>query len=167
MLLGEVQGQIQKSSTFIIATYKSLTGARAQDFRRELGKKGAYFEVVRKRMLVQAAKGLGIDFDIALLPGHIGIILGSVDPIETTKSILKFSEENDKAFGLVGGFIEGQKASADDMQRLATLPSKAQMRAEILGLLEAPASQLLAVFEALLSGVVHCINNKTAESKTE
>lgn len=165
ILLSEMQGQIKKSGTFIIARYKSMTGTRAYEFRRELGKSGGYFEVVRKRMLVQASKNLGLEFDPDLLPGHIGLVLGTIDPIETTKTVLKFSENNENSLELVGGFVDGQKMSASDMCRMATLPNKDQMRAEMLGLLEAPAAQLLAVFEALLSGVVHCIDNKVSESK--
>lgn len=165
MLLDDVQGQMKKSSTFLIARYQGLTGSRAHELRRELKKMGAYFEVVRKRMLVHASKGLGVEFSEDQLPGHIGVILGAIDPIETSKTILKFSEENEQALELLGGFIEGQKISGNDVQRLATLPSKEQMRAEFLGLLEAPAAQLLAVFEALLSGVVNCIESKAGESK--
>ena len=165
MLLSEMQEQLKKSGTFIIARYKAMKGSRAYEFRRELGKKGVYFEVVRKRMLVHASKNLGLEFDPDLLPGHIGLIMGTIDPIETTKAVLKFSENNENSLELVGGFIEGQKLSAIDMCRMATLPGKEQMRAEMLGLFEAPAAQLLAVFEALLSGVVHCIDNKVSESK--
>lgn len=166
LLLNDMQEQIKKSGSFIIARYQGLTGARAHEFRRELSKNGAYFEVVRKRMLVQASKNLGVEFDPDLFPGHIGLILGAADPVGITKTILKFSDDNEKSFELVGGFIEGQKASAEDVRRMATLPGKDQMRAELLGLFEAPASQLLAVFEALLSSVVHCIDNKVGESKS-
>lgn len=167
MLLDDVQEQMKKSNTFLIARYQGLTGVRAYAFRRELNKKGAYFEVVRKRMLLQASRDLGIEFNEEQIPGHIGLILGSVDPLETAKSVVKFSEENEKALELVGGFIEGQKVSAADVQRFATLPNKDQMRAELLGLFDAPASQLLAVFEALLSSVVHCIDSKAKDTKQE
>ena len=165
MLLSDMQGQIKKSGTFIIARYQGLTGKRAHEFRKELSKSGAYFEVVRKRMLVQASKNLGVEFDPKLFPGHIGLVLGIADPLEVTKAVLKFSEQNDEAFELLGGFIDGQKTSAEDVRRMATLPNKDQMRAEMLGLLVTPASQLLTVFEALLSSVVHCIDNKVSESK--
>ncbi len=165
LLLDDMQGQIKKSGTFIIARYQGLKSARAYEFRRELNKKGAYFEVVRKRMLIQASKNLGLEFNPELLPGHIGLILGAADPLETTKTVVKFSEENENAFELLGAFIDGQKISGEDVRRLATLPGKDQMRAELLGLLTAPAAQLLTVFEALLSGVVHCIDSKSCEMK--
>jgi large subunit ribosomal protein L10 len=165
MLLDDMQGQMKKSGTFIVTQYQGLSGARAHEFRRELGKSGAYFEVVRKRMLLHAAKNLGISFDPKQLPGHIGLVLGASDPLETTKFVLKFSENNEQAIQLLGGFFEGQKLSADDVKRLAKLPSRDVMRSEFLGLLEAPMAQMLSTIEAVLSSVVYCMDNKINESK--
>jgi large subunit ribosomal protein L10 len=157
--------QIQQSGSFIVTQYQNLTGARAYEFRREIAKVGGYFEVVRKRMLLEAVRCVGIEFEPDQLPGHIGLILGAKDPFEVTKVVMKFSEGNEESFQLVGGFIEGQKTSKEDVQLLATLPSKDQMRAEVLGLLCAPASGLLGAMEALLSGVVHCVQCKATEGK--
>ena len=167
LLLEEMKQQIQQSGSFIIAQYQNLTGESAHEFRRELAKVGGYFEVVRKRMLLEAVRHVGIEFDSEQLPGHIGVILGAEDPLAATKVVMKFSDENMNAFSLVAGYVEGQKASREDVQRLATLPSKDQMRAELLGLLCAPASGVLGVMEAVMSGVVHCINCRANESKGE
>ena len=75
LLLDEMKEQIQQSGSFIIAKYQHLTGARAFEFRREIAKTGGYFEVVRKRMLLEAVRRVGIEFDPEQLPGHIGLIL--------------------------------------------------------------------------------------------
>lgn len=163
LLLEEMKEQIQQSGSFIIAQYQKLSGARAYEFRRELAKLGGYFEVVRKRMLLEAVRHVGIEFESEQLPGHIGLILGARDPLEATKVVMKFSESNEAALQLVGGFIEGQKASKEDVQRLATLPGKDQMRAELLGLFCAPASGVLGVMESLMSDVVHCIDSRANE----
>ena len=163
LLLDEMKGQIQQSGAFIVAQYQHLTGERAYAFRRELEKVGGYFEVVRKRMLLQATRQIGIEFDEEQLSGHVGLVLGAPDPIEATKVVLKFSEENEEAFKLIAGYIEGQKTSRDDVQKLATLPGKEQMRAELLGLFCAPASGVLGVMESLLSGVLHCVDSRARE----
>jgi large subunit ribosomal protein L10 len=166
LLLEEMKEQMKRSNSFIVTRYQQMTGPRAFAFRRELSKIGGYFEVVRKRMLVQASNQLGIAFETDQFPGHIGIILGSQDPIAMTKLVLKFSSENDKTFDLVGGYFDGQKISAEDVQKMATLPGKEQMRAEFLGLLESPAANLLAVMEALLTGVVSCVEQRSQEPES-
>jgi|AMWB02.1.fsa_nt_gi large subunit ribosomal protein L10 len=165
LLLEEMKGQIQQSGTFIITQYQNLTGDRAYAFRRELEKVGGYFEVVRKRMLLQATHQMGIEFDSDQLTGHIGLVLGAKDPIEATKIVMKFSENNEESFQLVGGYVEGQKTSRDDVNKLATLPGKEQMRAELLGLFCAPASGVLGAMESLLSGVLYCVDSRAREQK--
>ena len=165
LLLEEMKGQIQQSGTFIIAQYQHLTGDRAYAFRRELEKVGGYFEVVRKRMLLQATNQMGIEFDGDQLPGHIGLVLGATDPIEATKIVMKFSQNNEESFQLVGGYVDGQTTSCDDVRKLATLPGKEQMRAELLGLLCAPASGVLGAMESLLSGVLYCVDSRAREQK--
>jgi large subunit ribosomal protein L10 len=163
LLLEEMKGQIQQSGAFIIAQYQNLNGERAFAFRRELAKVGGYFEVVRKRMLLEATRQIGIEFEDEQLPGHVGLVLGAIDPIEATKIVMKFSEENEKSFQLLAGFIEGQKTLRDDVQKLATLPGKDQMRAELLGLFCAPASGVLGTMESLLSGVLYCVDSRARE----
>jgi large subunit ribosomal protein L10 len=164
LLLDEMKEQMQQSGSFIIAQYQKMSGTRAHEFRRELAKIGGYFEVVRKRMFIEAAQHLGITFSVDQLPGHVGLVLGALDPIEASKVVLQFSDNNDKAMQLVGGFVEGQKTSAEDVQWMAKLPGKDQMRAELLGLLEAPASGLLGTMDAVLSGVVRVVDSKLNEA---
>jgi large subunit ribosomal protein L10 len=158
--------QIRQSGSFIVAQYQNMSGSRAYDFRRELAKIGGYFEVVRKRMLLEAARRVGIEFDPSQLPGHIGLVLGARDPLEATKIVMQFSQSNEDSVQLVAGYVEGQKTSKEDVQRLATLPGKDQMRAELLGLLCAPASGVLGVMEAVLTGVVYCVQSKASEGQS-
>lgn len=167
MLLADMQGQMKASGSFIVARYQGLTGSRACEFRRELGKMGAYFEVVRKRMLVHAAKSLGIAFDPKQLPGHVGLILGASDPVETTKFVLNFSEANEQSLQFLCGFIDGNKTSAEDVKRYATLPKREVMRAEFLGLLGAPMVGILTTMETVLSGALHCMESRLNETKGE
>ncbi|KAM9999540.1 hypothetical protein ACTFIY_002759, partial [Dictyostelium cf. discoideum] len=134
----------------------------------ELQKVGGSFEVVRKRVFLRAAARAGFVFSLKEMQGHIGIVLASADPIETTKTVLKYGSEEDVSFALLGGYVEGQIVSSQDMKKLALLPSKDQMRSEILGLFEAPMAQTLAVMDALLTSVLHCMKNRAdKEEKAE
>lgn len=159
-LLDEIKGQLQHSPSYILAQYSVLSANRANEFRRILAKVGGRFEVVKKRVFVKAAEELGASFSVDALSGHVGIILAEQDPVEVTKSILKYSDDNDSLFTLIGGYVEGSVLNAIDMKRIATLPSKAEMQAQFLGLLEAPMAGTLSVMESVLTSVMHCINNK-------
>jgi large subunit ribosomal protein L10 len=162
LLLEEMKEQLRKSGSFVIAQYTNMTGDKAYEFRRALAQTGGYFEVVRKRMLIEAAKQIGIEFNAEELPGHIGLVLGASDTLEASKAVLKFSTANSDSLTLIAGYLDGQKASRDDVQRLATLPGKDQMRAELLGLFVAPMTGVLGVMNAVMSDVVSCIDSKAS-----
>jgi large subunit ribosomal protein L10 len=163
ILLEEMKEQLKKSGSFVITQYSNLTGGKAYEFRRALAKTGGYFEVVRKRMFVEAASQMGLELNSEELPGHIGVVLGANDALEATKVVLEFSTKNGDMFTLMGGFVDGQIASKHDVQRLATLPGKEQMRAELLGLFVAPMTGVLGTMEAVMSDVVSCIDSKVKQ----
>lgn len=163
-LLDEVHEQITQSKAFVITQYEKLTAVKANEFRRELQKAGGHFEVVRKRVFLKALGQAGLAFDLENLTGHIGVVFASADPIEAAKAIIKYSDSNDKALKLLGGQFDGQMVSAGDVQKIATLPSRDQMRSQLLGLFEAPMAQTLSVMEALLTSVLYCIENKSQDA---
>jgi large subunit ribosomal protein L10 len=168
LLLDEVKDQIQQFNSFVIMSYVGLTANRANDFRRAIAKSGGSVEMVRKRVLIKAAIAAGVTLDLAQLPGHIGLVFTGTDPIETAKVVFKFSVETKKAIQVVGGRIDGQLYGGADVETLSKLPGKNEMRAQLLATFEAPMSQTLAVMEALLTSVVHCLNNKCqAEGQSE
>ncbi len=167
LLLDEIQGQLTNSGSFIITQYEKLSANKANDFRRALQKIGGSFEVVRKRVFLKAAERAGIQFDLEDMKGHIGIVLPTQDPIEATKAVVSYSDQNEKLLTLAGGYVDGQAVSSEDMKKLALLPGKDQMRSELLGLFEAPLAQTLSVMDALLTSVLHCMDNRAEKEKEE
>jgi large subunit ribosomal protein L10 len=164
LLLDEIKSQIEQSQSFLIAQYAKLSAIKANEFRREMSKLGINFEVVKKRVFLKAAENIGVKLSLDELQGSIGILMPKNDPITAAKAILQYSDNNDNCFQLLGGKVEGHMIGAADMKRLSQLPSKSQMQAQFLGLLEAAPSQMLAVFEAVLSSVVYCLDNKSKEA---
>lgn len=160
LLLDEIKDQIANAGSFLVAEYSKLSANRANELRKEMAKVGGNFVVVRKRIFIKAAQNIGLKFDLKALKGHIALITAPGDPVETTKAIVQFSNSNDKSLTLVAAQVEGQLLDRNDVNRLAQLPAKDQMRAEFLGLLEAPMAQMLAVVEAVLTSVPYCLDNK-------
>lgn len=161
LLLDELKDLLGQYSSFVIVSYAGLTANNANQFRRDVAEQGGYVEVLRKRILLKAAEASGIQLDLSALPGHIGLVFAGKDPIETTKLVFKFSQETNKSMGVVGGRFDGQLYNAAQMEMLSKLPGKNEMRAQLLATLEAPLSQTLAVMDALLTSVCHCLDNKS------
>lgn len=165
LLLEEINKGINNSTALIFATYNKMNPNLTAAFRVNVGKTGGSFAVVKKRILLKAAEKAGFSLDRANLTGHVGVIFTEKDPVQTTKYVYQFRKENEAIFNVLGGRFEGVLCSAKDVELISQLPNRDEMRAELLGLFEAPMSQTLAVFEALLSSVIYCLDNKVSESE--
>ncbi len=160
LLLDEIKEKIEGASGFVALNYQNFTSQRARQFRDQMAEAGGEFEVVRKRVFIKAAESLGISFEIEKLQGHVGIIFAHKDTTRIIKEAVKFGEENEKAIAILGGHIEGTVCSAADVEAIAKLPGIQEMRAQFVGLLAAPMSQTVQVFQALLAGVLYCCDEK-------
>ena len=161
-LLDEIKELIDDSSAIVFARYERMNPNTASNFRVKIGQSGGAFEVVRKRILVKAIEAAGIKLDPELLQGHIGVIFAKDDPIQVTKIVYQFSKENEDVLQVLAGHFEGRVCSANDVEQISKLPSKDEMRAQFLGLLEAPMAETLSVMQALLTSVMYCLENKSA-----
>lgn len=167
LLLDDVKEQIDQFGSFLIMRYLKLTANKANDFRRDVASIGGNIEMVRKRVLIKAAQSAGVELNLAELPGHIGLIFAGQDPLELTQKVFKFSQENEKVVEVIGARFEGRMYNGAEIERISKLPSKNEMRAQFLSLLEAPMAQTLSVMEALLSSVVYCIDNKCKQESSD
>lgn len=160
LLLDEIKQKIDNSKAFVLTQYQRLSPNLSASFRQTLGKSGGSYEVVRKRILIKAAKAAGLSLDEDLLKGHIGVVFADEDVVQSTKAFFQFSKENEGLFQVLGGQFEGKVCSAQDMEQISKLPSQQEMRAQLLATFEAPMSQTLSVMEAALTSVMFCIENK-------
>lgn len=165
LLLDDIKDRIGASKALVVTRYSKLEPNKVAGFRDVLAKTGGSLAVVKKRVLIKAAKAAGIALEADTLEGHIAIIFLSEDPFAMTKAIYKFSDENEKILEILGGRFEGALCSASDVEQISKLPSKDEMRAQLLGTLEAPLSQTLAVVDALLTSVMHCLENKIQQNQ--
>ncbi len=166
-LLDDIKDRINDSKAIVLASYKRLQPNASASFRNDLAKSGGSLEVVKKRVLIKAAQVAGVELDPALLQGHIAVVFANQDPVQTTKVVYQFCKENEEVLVVIGGRFEGVTCSASDVEQISKLPGKDEMRAQFLGTLEAPLSQTLAVIEALLTSVMHCLDNKSNANNSE
>lgn len=159
LLLDEIKEQIENATMLVLTKYQRMNPNLASHFRTSLSASGASYEVVRKRILLKAAEAAGFTLDLDLLDGHIGVVFTNKDPVQVTKTVYQFAKENEDMLYVLAGRFEGKICSANDIKQISELPSKDEMRAQFLSVLEAPMSQTLAVMDALLTSVPHCLEN--------
>jgi large subunit ribosomal protein L10 len=163
LLLDEIRQKMEASPCLILTRYSKWSAGTAHQFRRSVRAKGADFEVVRKRVFLKAAQAAGVSIPEDWLQGHIGVVFVQGDALAAAKEIDRFSQENESSLEVLGGRIDGLMMNGADVVALSKLPGKDEMRAQLLGLLEAPMANTLAVMEALLTSVAHAAENRAAQ----
>jgi large subunit ribosomal protein L10 len=165
-LLEEVKALVQKSNGFIVTQYKNVSANKLAGFRSEFHKLSSQLFITKKRLFLKALEGSSVKFTRDQFNGNIAIVLVDDKFIETTKVVYNFIDESKDQLAVIGGLFEGAQCDADTLQRISVLPSQDEMRAQFLGLLEAPASQTLGVFTAILSSVISCMDQKIEKEQT-
>ncbi len=163
LLLDEIREQVEHYGSFVIMRYFGLNASTAGDLRDKVAELGGNVEMVRKRVLVKAAHEAGILLDLDQLPGHIGLVFGGADPIETAKTIFDFSKSNENVLEVIGGRFDGQLYTGTEVEKLSKLPSKDEMRSQLLSVLVAPMTETLAVCQSILTAVLYCLENKSQQ----
>jgi large subunit ribosomal protein L10 len=158
-LIEEVAGHLKKSDYVILANYDKMTVADVAELRLRLAPHHAEFHVVKNSSLRVAAQALNLpSFENALV-GPTAIILGGKNSPGVAKVLRDFVKEKQKIVVKVG--ILGQKLiSAQDVAKLADLPSLDALRAQLLGLLQQPASLFVRVVNAVPQGLVNVLQAK-------
>lgn len=129
-----------KTSVVVVAHYAGLTVAQFQKLRREMKANGAIVKVAKNRLAKIALEGTDVASISPLLKGPT-LIAYSSDPVAAPKVAIAFAKENDKLV-ILGGAMGKTALNPDGVKALATMPSLDELRAKLLGLLQAPATKI-------------------------
>ena len=130
----------------LVAQNKGLTVADVSELRRRMRAAGATYKVAKNRLATLALEGTRFDGVKPLLKGPTAIAW-STDPVAVAKTAVEFAKTNDK-FVVLGGALGTQTLSADGVKALAELPSLETLRAQLVGLIQTPATRIAGVLQA-------------------
>lgn len=145
-LIGTLQGVFQTSAVVVVAHYSGLTVAQMQKLRREMKAAGATVKVAKNRLAKIALDGTDVATIAPLLKGPT-LIAYSSDPVAAPKVAVDFAKGHDK-FVILGGAMGKTSLNADGVKALATMPSLDELRAKLIGLINAPATKVAQVVSA-------------------
>ena len=145
-LLSELNELFNNSEIVVVSHCKGLTVAEVSELRNNIRKAGAGFRVTKNRITRLALKGTNFENLADLFKGPTAIAFAS-DPISACKACVEFAKTNEKLI-IVGGALGTGVLSIDEIKKLASIPSMDELRAKIIGLLQAPAAQLARVTKA-------------------
>ncbi|MGD9535994.1 MAG: 50S ribosomal protein L10 [Alphaproteobacteria bacterium] len=130
----------------VVAAYKGMTVAETTDLRRQMLAAGAGLKVTKNRLAKRAVEGTRYDNIVSLFTGPTAIAY-SKDPVAAAKIAIGYAKKNDK-FVVLGGAMGETVLDANAVKTLAEIPSLDELRAKLLGLLQAPATKVAGVLQA-------------------
>lgn len=124
----------------VIARNLGMSVAQSTDLRSKVRDAGATYKVAKNRLAKLAIKDTAYEAIGDLFTGPTAIA-ASVDPVAAAKAVVDFAKTNDK-IEIVGGAMGSQVLDADGIKALALMPSLDELRAKLVGLVQAPATKI-------------------------
>jgi large subunit ribosomal protein L10 len=139
-VVSEIAAELAKAQTVIVAEYRGLTVSAVTNLRAKARKSGVYLRVLKNTLARRAVKGTPFEklSDQMAGPLMYGI---SQDPVAGAKVLAEFAKDNE-LFLIKGGAMPNVLMSVKDVKALATMPSREELLAKLLGTMQAPVTKL-------------------------
>ena len=141
-----LNGVFKDANVVVVAHYSGLTVAQMQILRKQMKQAGATVKVAKNRLAKIALEGTDVASIASLLKGPT-LIAFSSDPVAAPKVASDFAKAHEK-FVILGGAMGKTTLNLDGVKQLASLPSLDELRAKIVGLIQAPATKIAQVVNA-------------------
>lgn len=156
LMVTELEELVKKESNFYIANYLGLKADEINELRRLLEPFSSKYFVLKNSLAKIAFKNIGLDDLTSFIKGGAGMVFGGNDPIQTAKTITKFSK-NHKALKVTAGLFEGKIIDENKIKYLASLPSREELIAKIVYGIKSPIIGFVGVLSNTLKGLVYAL----------
>ena len=146
-LVSDLRSKLESATALYYTDFTGLNVKRMTDLRRRLRKANVEYVVIKNTLALRAVNESGLVGE--RLRGPTGLVVAK-DPVAAAKVITDFAKEHDQKPAVKGGVFEGQKIDKAQVTKLASMPSREQMLAELGAGLQSP----LAGFVGALNGIL-------------
>ena len=146
IVVEELNRVFNEVNVVIVTRNLGLTVAQSTALRLKMRDGGATYKVTKNSLAKIATKGTVYESLSELLTGPVALA-SSIDPVAAAKIVVEFAKANDK-LEIVGGAMGSTVLDVDGVKALATMPSLDELRAKIVGLVQAPATKVVQIVQA-------------------
>ncbi|MFM5915544.1 50S ribosomal protein L10 [Chakrabartia godavariana] len=144
--VAELKSVFNEVGVVVVTRNLGLTVAQSTALRTKMREAGASYKVAKNRLAKLASQDTDYAGISDLLTGPTALAT-SIDPVAAAKIVVEFAKTNDK-LEIVGGSMGSQVLDADGVKALASLPSLDELRAKLVGLVQAPATKVVQIVQA-------------------
>lgn len=165
-LVAQYTELLDQSKAIILADYSGLNVKQMQMLRAQVRQADGAFYVTKNTLLRLALAKIGYELPEDLLVGQLGAGFAMSEVPTLAKALTEFAKDQE-ALEIVGGLLDGELLTAEQVKALAELPSLDELRAQIIGMLQAPARNLATVVAGGVRQVVNVLDAYASQEEAE
>lgn len=154
----DLRSRLDGVRTVLLTEYRGLTVQQLSDLRKQLRSVAAEYKVIKNR-LARLALSPELAEMKGLLKGPTGMIIAKEDPVAVAKALHTFARTN-QALVIKAGYIEGRVLQPEGLKALADLPSREALRAQLVGAITGPLTQLVSLLQAPQRELVYVLSER-------
>lgn len=148
---------IKDSAVGVLVNYCGLTVAEVTELRSKCREANVEFKVYKNSVLRFSAENAGYSDIVKYLDGPNAIAIGKEDPVTAAKVMVEFAKTHQK-LEIKAGYVDGKVADVNEVNALASLPSREVLLSKILGGFNAPVSGLANALQGTIRNVAYALN---------
>src|SRR5256714_12300519 len=160
----KLSSDLQNVGNMIVGTFGKLTVAQDFELRKTVRAAGGKYHVVKNTLAERAAKGTKVEDALKELKGVTSIAYTEGDPVALAKALQTYVTDSPE-FTCKVGVVEGRVISISEIKALATMPSKEEIYAKLLFLINAPAQRLVTAMNAVGRNLAVVVNQGVEQKK--
>jgi large subunit ribosomal protein L10 len=154
----ELQAKLTDARAFYLTDFTGMNVKQMTEFRSRLRKQGVEYMVVKNTLARRAIAELELPDVAGFFTGPTGLVIGREDAVTAAKVLSDFAKEFDNKPAVKLGIVERQEVQPEQIKRLAELPPKEVLLAQLAGGLQAPMSRLAGGMQNLVAGLARAID---------
>jgi large subunit ribosomal protein L10 len=156
-VITHLRERFQGSSSAICVDFRGVNVEKITQFRRELQQVSGEYQVVKNTLAKRAIEDTPFQELNQFLMGPTGIVFCPDEAAEPAKVVSKFVDETNGMFQIKGGVVEGAVFDANGIQKVAMLPSRQELLAQLVASLQSPISGLLGTLQGIMREFVYTL----------
>ena len=149
------------ASLIIGASHSGLSVQEMEGLRRALRVNDTRYRIVKNRLALRAAESLGQGDEIgSLLDGPVGLIVTREDPMPVIQALTGYVRTNRMQLRITNAVLERRVVASSELERIATLPSREVLLAQVMGAMNGVSQRLVSVLHTHLSSIVNVLEQR-------
>lgn len=145
-LVTELRDKLKNSSSLYYTDFTGLNVKRMTELRRRLKRAGIDYVVIKNTLALRAVNESGLVGE--KLKGPTGLVVGK-DPVTAARLLTEFAKEFEDKPAMKGGMLQGKAINNAQLKRMASLPSREQMLADLAAGMQSPMAALVGAFSGV------------------